>query len=322
MPHTEKACYERTRLHFIVYICDHHCSLSHGRPPLTRDTKILKSPRALLDSEFSSPSDLHLVSQVELWSISTVIFDNFGAATDRALVHSRLAELEEFSETYESWRYKWTETLRRRPDFGQGAQTMLDICFHSARLSLFSHLFRGSAQDLSKPQNPSKTIDRIALTAAQSALSIVQRMNEVSEAHACLDLPSYFYTMLAFASVFLVKGPWQILDKDLEKRSLQELNRLIGFCLESLTITNAVHPISSIVRALRTAVGGGLYGKPGNGGNGIDDSTYRDANSANDIDEGWVVNHSESSLEPLMFLDDTGLEVPDLDTLDFSHVGW
>lgn len=67
MPHTKRECYERTLLYFMVYICDHHCSLSHGRPPMTRDLRSLKSPRAPLQSEFSAPSDLKLISQVELW---------------------------------------------------------------------------------------------------------------------------------------------------------------------------------------------------------------------------------------------------------------
>ena len=321
MPHTEKTCYERTRLHFIVYVCDHHCSLSHGRPPLTRDTKILKSPRALLDSDFSSPSDLNLVSQVELWSISTQIFDQFGAATDSALIHSRLAELEEFSETYESWRHKWTEKLKGTPGSDQGAQTMLDMCFHSARLSLFSHLFRGSAQDLSRPQNSLKTINRFAITAAQSALCIVQNMTEMSEAHACPDLPSYFYTMLAFASVFLLKGPWRVLDEALQERALQQLNRLVGLCSGPLDITHAVHPISSIVSGLRTAIGGQLYGKLGNGGNEVDNLTYRDPNPPDMADEGLVMNDAENTLAPLVFPNDIGLDIPDFDIFDFSYVG-
>ena len=289
---------------------------------MTRDTKILKSPRALLDSDFSSPSDLNLVSQVELWSISTQIFDNFGAATDSALIHSRLAELEEFSETYESWRHKWTETLKGTPGFDQGAQTMLDMCFYSARLSLFSHLFRGSAQDLSKPQKPPKAINKLAVTAAQSALCIVQNMTEVSEAHACPNLPSYFYTMLAFASVFLLKGPWQVLDEALQERALQQLNRLVGLCSGPLAVTHAVHPISSIVSGLRTAIGGQLYGKLGNWGNEVDNSTDRDPNPPDMTDEGLVMNDAENSLAPLIFPNDIGLEIPDLDTFDFSHIGW
>ncbi|KAK0509191.1 hypothetical protein JMJ35_008562 [Cladonia borealis] len=98
MPHTKKICYDRSRLHFLVYICDHHCSLSHGRPPMTREIKAVKSLRAL---KFSTAADLDLISQVELWSISTQVFDSFGAATDRTFVHSRRRPPEETDGGYE-----------------------------------------------------------------------------------------------------------------------------------------------------------------------------------------------------------------------------
>ena len=315
MPHTKKRCYERTRLHFVVYICDHLCSLSRGRPPLTRETKTLKSPRALLGSDFSSPSDLHLVSQVEIWSISTQIFDSFGAATDSALLRSKLTDLEHFSETYETWRHKWTETLIGNPAVEQVVQTVLTLSFHSARLQLFSHMFRGPNQDLSEPRYPSKTIDRIASASVNSALSIVQIMVEVTETGASANLPSYFYTTLAFASVFLLKGPWHLLNNEaLKERALQMLDRLIGLGLGLST----VHPLSRIINGLRKARDGQAHDETSQGGQEADNPNDQDARPvtmSDDFDD-W-----DNSLAPLMFPHDIDLEILDFDTFDFSHIG-
>lgn len=89
MPHTKRECIERTRLYFLVYICDHQCALIHGRPPMMREFQSLKSPKVFLQSSLSTPDDLQLISLVELWSVSSRVFDLFGADVEVSLNFSR-----------------------------------------------------------------------------------------------------------------------------------------------------------------------------------------------------------------------------------------
>ena len=289
---------------------------------MTRETKALKNSRVLLDSTFSTPSDISLNSQVEICSISTQVFDSFGAATDTTFVHSRSTELEFFSNAYESWRHEWVEVLRTRLAFDQTSQTVLDMYFHSARLCLFSHVFRGPAENQSEPHSVSQPMDRFAHWAAQSAVSIVKGISELSEAHACPKLPFYFCAITAFASVFLLRGPWHTLysvDKD---RALQYLHRLIRLVSGPSAVVHAAHPMSSIAKSLRTAIGDLRQAEESGGGYQCDNLTYVDVNCDTLADGVLVPDILESGSDQLTFPYDVGLDVPDVGDFDFSCVEW
>ena len=206
MPHMEKSCYDRTGLYLLVYICDHQMSLSHGRPPMTHGIKMLKEPKTLLDSKFSTSLDLQLISQVELWSISTQVFDGFGAATVCTFRSWRLSELEHLSDAYERGRQEWTALLETQLKVEPSIPAILDFYFHSARPYLFSHIFRGPEQDFIRPEDTTSTFNSLGRSATQSALSIVYRITELKEAHVSSRLLFYFSTIIAFASIFLLRG--------------------------------------------------------------------------------------------------------------------
>src|ERR1700761_7737052 len=94
MPHTKTQCYERTRLYFLVYMCDQHCSLIYGRPPITREYRSLNSPRTFLRSRLCTAEDVKLIGQVDFWSISSRVFDIFGADTEAPITKQRATALE------------------------------------------------------------------------------------------------------------------------------------------------------------------------------------------------------------------------------------
>ena len=264
MPHMEKSCYDRTRLYLLVYICDHQTSLSHGRPPMTRENRTLKEPRTLLDSKFSTSLDLQLISQVELWSISSQVFDSFGAATDSTFISRRLSELEYLSDAYERWRREWTAMLETQLEAEPSRSAILDLYFHSARLYLSSHIFRGPEQDFARPEDTLNTLDRWAHSATQSALSMVYRMTEMNEAQVSSRLPFYFSTTIAFASIFLLRGPCHTLyhvDRDRAMQYLQALDRLASSPSANL---NALHPVSNIAKSLKVALVGWREAEEGN----------------------------------------------------------
>ena len=314
MPHAEKRCYDRTRLYLLVYVCDHQISLSHGRPPMTRETRMLKEPRTLLDSKFSTSSDLQLISQVELWSITTQLFDSFGAATDSTFISGRLSELEHLRDAYEHWRQEWTEMLETLLELEPSTRAILDLYFHSARLYLASHIFRGPEQEFTEPQDTPNPLDRFGHLATQSALSIVYRMTELNEAQDCSRLPFYFATTIAFASIFLLRGPCRTLyhvDRDRAMHYLQALNSLVS---SPSAIPNAAHPISNIATSLKAALDSWREAEEGNDGRA--EKSVIDVGMDHD-------NRIHGPLSPNVqewAMYDFGLDLPDFGSFDFSCV--
>lgn len=302
MPHIEKTCYDRTRLYFLVYICDHQVSLSHGRPPMTREIRMLKEPRTLLNSKFFTSLDLQLISQVELWSISTQVFDTFGAATDSTLVSSRLSELENLDDAYEHWRQEWTTMLNTQLELEPSVSAILSLYFHSARLSLSSHIFRGPEQNFARPEDTPNPLNRFGHSATQSALSIVNKMTELNEAQVSSRLPFYFSTTIAFASIFLLRGPCRTLypmDRDRAMQYLQALDRLVS---SACSFSNAVHPVSVIANSLRVALDGWREAEEGNDRR-IEESVADVRMNRDNLVHGAVIpNAQESAFDNLVWI--------------------
>lgn len=255
MPHAKRACYDRTRLYFLVYLCDHHCSLSHGKPPLTRDFHLLKNPRAFLESKFSSLSDIRLISQVELWSINSRVFDIFGADTDNRVDSQRLAEISRLEDAHEQWYRYWLETI----DFGGNADhvsgRIFDLYSHSAKLYLFSHVFRGQSE---LSTGALREAGHYAHCALDRALSIVCSVS--CETRDLLQqLPYYIGTVTAFASVCLLKASSQKRPMicDIEGDDITQHLRRLAQVLHLLSgDTHSSHPLLGTAKSLETVIPG------------------------------------------------------------------
>lgn len=292
MPHTKRACYDRTRLYWLVYLCDHHCSLIHGRPPLTRDFHSLRGPRDFLQSYFTNPSDLSLISQVELWSISSRVFDMFGADIECSAASLRSDKLAQLSATYDGWLEEWIVILSFTDAPATFSRRVFDIYFHSAKLYLFSHIFRGSSQDTKIPKAGAECgsdtgTDEFAHGAVRSALAIIKCIVDDNESSSWLGkLPTYIGTMVAFACVCLVKvsiqqGPY---GHDLQDEGIPSyLQRLVQVLLSSPVVNHPTHPLLSIARCLEaaTAAAGGVNGV--NGQDSLGSMDMRDL----DLDSGF-----------------------------------
>ncbi|KAJ5757690.1 uncharacterized protein N7511_006384 [Penicillium nucicola] len=269
MPHTKRACYDRTRLYWLVYICDHHCSLIHGRPPLTRDFKSLRRPRDFLQSYFTSPSDLNMISQVELWSISSRVFDMFGADIECHVISQRPDELSRLNISYDGWREEWLSMLSFPKPAGFSRRAF-DLYFHSAKLYLFSHVFRGSSSQLVSPSHgikqttgPATNVNTFVNSAMKSALAIIccivddTDTDTTNSKESWLEkLPPYIGTMIAFACVCLVKVSRQQTPMacDMQGEDIPGyLHRLVRILRLSPVMNQPVHPLVSIARSLETA---------------------------------------------------------------------
>jgi hypothetical protein len=166
MPHTKTKCYERTRLYFLVYICDHHCSLIYGKPSLTREFESLKTPKAFLGSEFCTPADAKLISQIELWSISSRVFDVFGADIEASITNERVAELESLNRSFDLCR---ANAIANKDSSGIFSQQLFDLYIHCAKLYLFSHTFRGYSQRYAMFSSPFQGMEKLERSALENA---------------------------------------------------------------------------------------------------------------------------------------------------------
>ncbi|CZR58310.1 uncharacterized protein PAC_08202 [Phialocephala subalpina] len=258
MPHAKSECYERTRLYFLVYVCDHHCSLTYGKPPMTRDFHSLKSPKTFLQSAHCIPGDEMLINQVELWSISSKVFDIFGADIEASITEERVAEIEALGSCFDLCR-----STCHRPDTAgiaqpyEFSQQLFDLYIHCAKLSLFSHTFRGSSHKHARSPATFDEKGKLERCALDGALSIVQSIAFGTDFQQRLEfLPSYFNTMIAFASISLMKASerepmMSYLDKAEVSTALYRLVEVFQGCS---TRVQAEHPLRSVARSLRNAM--------------------------------------------------------------------
>lgn len=267
MPHAKKECYDRTRLYYQVYLCDHHCSLKHGRPPMTQEWRSLQAPGAFLHSEHSRHTDLALIGQVELWAISRRVFESFGADVESESAKQRLADSAELDLAYGDWQRHWLQTMA--VDAGIRGSHKCELYYHEARLALYSHMFRGARQ---KPHNLGDTGTSLVQPALDSALAIARICVEVVQQSRKLpDMPCYHGSMLSYASMYLVRAaqsnlPTDAATKETCVRVLHDLSGCLegqilpaGHCLlalrSRLTVTLPELPGSAVQMATVDATG-------------------------------------------------------------------
>jgi hypothetical protein len=217
---------------------------------MTREFRSLKSPGVFLQSEFSTRADLNLICQVELWSISRRVFEHFGADIESSIVSQRSAELELLSKAYDGWYQDWLQALTAQNEPDSYSRRVFDLYFHSARLYLFSHVFRGPSQMDAHLRN------NFAESALQSALSIVRCIANENEAQPWLEqLPCYFGTMIAFASVCLIKTTLQDQPAFLDQTNeiLDCLRQLVNVLRMSSIADYPTHRLLDIAKGIELA---------------------------------------------------------------------
>jgi hypothetical protein len=252
MPFTKEACHVRTRLYFQVYLCDHHCSLIYGRPPMTTEFRSLKGPGAFLQSEYSSQVDLSLISQVEFWSINRRIYHLFGSDIESGIVNQRSIEFGRLNDALDKWRQDWQAVVTMSP-------RVFDLYFYSAKLYLYSHVFRGP----SLAQSPAgiNGAENLAQHATDAALEVLRCAVDDIDDHSWLQkLPFYFGTMIAFASVCLIRTSLQE-GHDNDSRTHQIARYLTS--LSQVLQTSAMdesssHPLANIAKSLEAATKDGV----------------------------------------------------------------
>jgi hypothetical protein len=157
---------------------------------------------------------------------------------------------------YDQWYEEWFTMLSFANTTNSFLRRAFDLYFHSARLYLFSHVFRGSQDEGLATFNTD--IGKFASDAMKCALAVIKTIVDDTESSSCLErLPSYMATMMTFACVCLVKasrqqGPWTL---ELQNEDIiSYLHRLIRV-LRSSPIVNPSHPLLSIAKSLEAVTG-------------------------------------------------------------------
>lgn len=205
--------YLQARLYYLVYACDHHLSLPHGRPPLTRECEAIKSIRQFSECSHANHDDARLVSHVLRWTVWTEIFDTLGQDTDSALSNQQMQTVRQLGHKLDGLRIDWGEKLGGDSYVGNYPWKGASMQHHFAKLYLYSHVFRGQQRGVTRNRRgggggglAEVDVYELASSAVLAATCILRTVNADEEVRTFLNgLPSYFHVMIAFAVVFLLK---------------------------------------------------------------------------------------------------------------------
>jgi hypothetical protein len=191
---------------YLVYICDHQFSIAYGKPPMTHDFEVLNPTATFLDSKYATDDDARLVSEVEIWSTNTRVFETFGVDTNAQIADRLMPQLRRFGIALDTWRANWNERFSTASHDGSYPRQTVGLHFHFAKLYLCTHAFRGMNRSANLRFEMNPDMEEFASTAVFSAISILRIVVADSEVQSHLNgLPLYFDTMIAFAVVFLLK---------------------------------------------------------------------------------------------------------------------
>lgn len=238
----DRTSYLNTRLHYLVYVCDHQFSVAFGRPPMTREDDAIRASSRFLTLEDAVEDDARLVSQVQFWMVGSDIYQSFGVDMDRPLDGPMIETLRRLSIRLDQIRADWTEKFTVNLYVGDYPRKGVGLHYHFARLYLFSAAFRGIKDPAYKAPAIAMDIDELADSAIMSATAILRTVTTDSDIQSYLDgLPTYFDVMIAFSVVFLLKVSTKYANTvRVDAREICNLvTNLVGV-LEAITAT--MHP--------------------------------------------------------------------------------
>lgn len=104
--------FERAKLWYLIYVCEHHFSIAYGRPPSIHEDAAIKNYETFLQSPSAVPGDVRLIAQVALFVILTEAYRIYGSDTEQALTESDFGQLRSFNRAIEQWRMLWQPRSR------------------------------------------------------------------------------------------------------------------------------------------------------------------------------------------------------------------
>lgn len=202
----DRTHYLRTRLYYLVYVCDHQFSVAFGRPPLTTEDDAVKASAQFLESRHSEEDDARLVSQVQFWVVGSEVYRTFGVNVERPLDATMIEPLHRLGIKLDNIRADWTERFSQNAYVGNYPRKGVGLHYHFAKLYLYSHVFRGIGKPGFMSSGIVLDINELGHAALLSATAIIRAVTNDIEIQGYLNgLPTYFNVMIAFAVVFVLK---------------------------------------------------------------------------------------------------------------------
>ncbi|KAK2601876.1 hypothetical protein QQS21_004562 [Conoideocrella luteorostrata] len=251
----DRDAYIKTRLYYHVYVCDHRTSILYGRPPMSHECTSINATKKFLATEYAVEDDVRLVSQVQIWSIYSEIFNCFGTETCQPLAPEQLPQLRRFTIALDTWYADWRDRFSPNQNVGNYPAKGVGLHFHFAKLYLCSHAFRGLDTTPSSTLVPE--LEDVANMAVVCATSILSTLNNDDEVQSLLNgFALCFDMMITFSVVFLLKVvtkyPCTIwMDK---ARILDIVNRTITILENETKMMNGKHLLVSVTPGLAKLV--------------------------------------------------------------------
>ncbi|PWN49947.1 hypothetical protein IE53DRAFT_119535 [Violaceomyces palustris] len=132
--------YEEARIYYMIYVVDHHASIPHGRPPMTRQHTVIRSSHEWLARCSASHGirvdDQRLVAQVKLWEILHDVIDEMGSDVHVPLDERSLALEQRFSIELK----RWLDESQLRMTWSMSSRSEKSLAIYLNELEL-SHAF-------------------------------------------------------------------------------------------------------------------------------------------------------------------------------------
>lgn len=180
----------------------------------------------------------------------------FGADVERPIQGVSFTTLERLGMAYDKWHAHKLRLLDTDHSMNESDRQIMELYLHSAKLCLFSHIFRGPAQGTSTDAEQRADYEGRAV---DSALGLLQCLITTSsnERYIFAKLPAYFGIMCCFASVYLVET--RLNDELLAHSRSSKIRNcadLLADAIRSSSVSSsATHPWIGILNSLETNLG-------------------------------------------------------------------
>ncbi|KAH7143794.1 hypothetical protein EDB81DRAFT_947824 [Dactylonectria macrodidyma] len=250
----------RARLWYMLYVCDHHFSIAYGRPPMIAESTQIREHELFLASPFAGPIDARILSQVALMQILTRVYERFAVrrlpdphtirygtnnnsttssdASVDMLEEDDFVDLRNFNLEIEQWRMRWYARQQSNSFIGTFPPKGIILYSYFAKLQLNILAVRGVSLNSGRLSTERKEFTNMAISAAASILTFV--LEEEDMRRALVGTPLYVHTMIAFASVFLMKVA-------------TKWNRIMGFNIEH-SYLNVSHLLEKMIILLKSSI--------------------------------------------------------------------
>ncbi|KAH9988008.1 hypothetical protein F4779DRAFT_611174 [Xylariaceae sp. FL0662B] len=202
--------YERVRLWYVLYVCDHQFALAYGRPPMMHDDAAIRNAENLLTSGLSSKGDRGLVAQVTLFRILARGYFMHGCDPDLELNGEDFEMLQSFNISLDQWKLEYQLKGADPPGENMFPSKGILLYYHLARFQLNSVSLRGISARKGGRDNsgPDMSWDRQeaannTIAAATSTLRLFVEDGDLRKAH--VGMPIFIHAMLAVCASFLLK---------------------------------------------------------------------------------------------------------------------